>query len=119
MSDVTKNSAKLKWDKPEDDGGKPITGYTVEKLDTATGRWVPIGRTDEPEFEVKGLQEGHDYQFRVKAVNEEGESEPLETDKATTAKNPFGESSYADSKLLTTVLKLKLIVRIKCTIPFH
>ena len=62
----------------------------MEKLDLATGRWVPVGKTIEPEMDVKGLQEGHDYQFRVKAVNEEGESEPLETDKATTAKNPFG-----------------------------
>jgi len=91
---VTKNGAKLKWDKPEDDGGKPITGYTVEKLDLATGRWVPVGRTgpsEKPEFEVKGLQEGHDYQFRVRAVNEEGESEPLETDKPITAKNPYGK----------------------------
>nr|CAD7393168.1 unnamed protein product [Timema cristinae] len=89
VSDVTKNGCKLKWDKPEDDGGKPITGYVVEKLDKSTGRWVPIGKTLEPEMDVKGLQEGHEYQFRVKAVNEEGDSEPLETDRLTVAKNPF------------------------------
>ena len=29
--------------------------------------------------------------FRVKACNSEGESEPLETDTATLAKNPFGK----------------------------
>ncbi|XP_047102318.1 twitchin isoform X3 [Schistocerca piceifrons] len=89
VSDVTKNSCKLKWEKPEDDGGKPITGYVVEKLDKETGRWVPVGRTLEPEMDVKGLQEGHEYQFRARAVNEEGESEPLETERATLAKNPF------------------------------
>lgn len=81
----------MKWDKPEDDGGKPISGYVVEKLDTATGRWVPVGRTTEPEMDVKGLQEGSEYKFRVKAINDEGESEPLETERATLAKNPFGE----------------------------
>lgn len=91
VTDVTKNSCKLKWKKPEDDGGKPITGYQVEKLDKATGRWVPVGRTDDCEMDVKGLQEGHDYEFRVKAINEEGESEPLVTDGSITAKNPFGE----------------------------
>lgn len=91
VSDVTKNGAKLKWDKPEDDGGKPVTGYVVEKLDK--GRWVPVGRTTEPEMDVKGLQEGNDYKFRVKAVNDEGESEPLETDGFITAKNPFGNSN--------------------------
>lgn len=89
VSDVTKNGAKLKWDKPEDDGGKPITGYVVEKLDK--GRWVPVGRTTEPEMDVKGLQEGNEYKFRVRAVNDEGESEPLETEGSIVAKNPFGK----------------------------
>lgn len=90
VSDVTKSGCKLKWEKPEDDGGKPITGYQVEKLDKSTGRWVPVGRTNDTEIDVKGLQEGHDYEFRVKALNEEGESEPLVTDGSITAKNPFG-----------------------------
>ncbi|KAL1129846.1 hypothetical protein AAG570_012790 [Ranatra chinensis] len=89
VKDVTSSGCKLKWEKPEDDGGKPVTAYTVEKLDTQTGRWVPIGRTTEPEMDVRGLQEGHSYQFRVKAVNEEGESEPLETETAVLAKNPY------------------------------
>lgn len=62
----------------------------MEKLDTSTGRWVPVGRSTEPEMEVRGLQEGHEYQFRVKAINEEGESEPLDTESATLAKNPYG-----------------------------
>ena len=96
VSDVTKNGCKLKWDKPEDDGGKPLSGYLVEKLDKATGRWVPVGRTSpgETELEVKGLQEGHEYEFRVKAINEEGESEPLITESTTVAKNPYGKITF-------------------------
>lgn len=91
VSDVTKNGCKVKWNKPEDDGGKPITAYQVEKLDAATGRWVPVGRTspNDTELDVKGLQEGHEYSFRVKAINDEGESEPLETDGTIIAKNPY------------------------------
>lgn len=92
VSDVTKSGCKLKWGKPEDDGGKPITGYVVEKLDKSTGRWIPVGRTSDTEMDVKGLQEGHEYEFRVKAVNEEGESEPLVTDSTTLAKNPYGKT---------------------------
>lgn len=91
VSDVTKTGCKVKWEKPEDDGGKPITGYLVEKLDKSTGRWVPVGRSTEPEMEIKGLQDGHEYEFRVKALNEEGESEPLHTDGSIIAKNPYGE----------------------------
>lgn len=90
---MTKNGAKLTWDKPEDDGGTAITAYVVEKMDMSTGRWVPVGRTQKPEMEVKGLQEGHEYKFRVKAVNDEGESEPLETDGTVVAKNPFGNTN--------------------------
>lgn len=88
---VTKNGCKLKWDKPEDDGGSPVTAYQVEKLDKASGRWVPVGRTNgrDTELDVKGLQEGHEYKFRVKAINDEGESEPLESEHSIIAKNPF------------------------------
>lgn len=95
VSDVHKEGCKLKWKKPKDDGGVPITGYVIEKMDTATGKWVPAGSVD-PEktnIDIKGLDPNHRYQFRVKAVNEEGESEPLETDSAITAKNPFDVSA--------------------------
>jgi len=44
-----------------------------------------------PFFEVTGLVPGQEYQFRVVAVNEEGDSDPLVTDKPITAKNPFDE----------------------------
>ena len=37
------------------------------------------------------MNEGKAYQFRVKAVNSEGESEPLETELPTVAKNPYGK----------------------------
>lgn len=92
VSDVHKEGCKLKWEKPKDDGGLPISGYVVEKLDVATGRWVPAGFVDpsKTEAEITGLEPGHKYQFRVRAQNEEGESEPLETDAAILAKNPFG-----------------------------
>lgn len=91
VSDVHAEGCKLKWDKPEDDGGEPITNYQVEKLDTETGRWVPVCTTREPEAEITGLIPGHEYKFRVKAVNAEGDSEPLETETTTVAKNPFNE----------------------------
>lgn len=91
VSDVTAEGCKLKWDKPEDDGGEPVSGYVVERMDTESGRWVPVCTTKTPEADVTGLNEGKDYQFRVKAVNSEGESEPLETEIPTTAKNPYSE----------------------------
>uniref|UniRef100_T1GCH3 Twitchin n=1 Tax=Megaselia scalaris TaxID=36166 RepID=T1GCH3_MEGSC len=95
VSDVHKEGCKLKWKKPKDDGGLPLTAYVVEKMDLATGRWVPCGHVDpsKEEQEIKGLEPNHRYQFRVKAVNEEGESEPLETESAIVAKNPYDVAS--------------------------
>lgn len=93
MSDVHDKGCKLKWNKPEDDGGKPLQAYVVEKMDTQTGSWVPVARVDPDKTEcpVTGLIPGKQYQFRVKAVNAEGESEPLVTDGPTLAKNPYGK----------------------------
>lgn len=91
VTDVHKEGCKLKWKKPKDDGGLPLTGYVIEKMDMATGRWVPAGHVDpsKEEQEIKGLEPNHRYQFRIKAVNEEGESEPLETESSIIAKNPY------------------------------
>lgn len=97
VEDVKAKGCKLKWKKPEDDGGAPIKHYDVEKMEDGTGRWIPVGKADKDatEFDVSGLQPGKNYQFRVKAVNNEGPSEPLETTKATLAKNPYGMSCFA------------------------
>lgn len=91
VANVTKNGCKLEWQKPKDDGGLPLTAYVVEKMDAATGKWVPCGHVDpeKTEYNVTGLEPHHKYQFRVKAVNEEGESPPLETDHTILAKDPF------------------------------
>jgi hypothetical protein len=89
---ATQDSCKLNWHAPEDDGGLPIKKYIIEKMDMATKKWLPVCETpgDVTNCPVKGLEENHEYLFRVKAVNDEGESEPLVADKAIKAKNPFG-----------------------------
>lgn len=100
VNDVHEKGCKLKWKKPEDDGGVPIKEYEIEKMDTATGKWVRVGKVpasggdgtkDNPEFTVTGLSPGAEYKFRVSAVNDEGDSEPLVTDHSIIAKNPFDE----------------------------
>lgn len=98
VTDITKKSCKLKWKKPEDDGGCPITEYEVEKMDVTTGKWVRVCKVPakdsikEPEVEISNLEPGSEYKFRVTAVNKEGDSEPLTTTKSIIAKNPFGKT---------------------------
>lgn len=99
VSEVTAEGCELKWQKPDDDGGVPIDHYVIERMDTEMGRWVPVTTSKLPEAEVTGLHEGKEYLFRVKAVNAEGESEPLDTDFGIVAKNPY--SKYCSFSLLT------------------
>jgi len=110
VSDITSSTCKLKWEPPEDDGGKPITAYLVEKMDKETGRWQKVCHTepDVTQCGVRGLQEGHEYLFRVKALNDEGESEPLVADAAIKAKDPYSEISE-----VKRVIRVKAFIRLK------
>jgi len=62
---------------------------------------------DPPKFDVTGLEEGEEYLFRVTAINDEGESEPLVADAAIKAKNPFGNFLlFAATKTKTNTIIL-------------
>lgn len=50
-----------------------------------------VCETDDLEIDVSDLESLHQYQFRVSAVNSEGVSEPLSSDGAILAKDPWGE----------------------------
>lgn len=93
--EVRSDHIKMKWKRPADDGGVPITGYALERMDEDTGRWIPAGEVgpDETSFNFKGLTPNKKYKFRVKAINKEGESEPLETTEPIEAKNPYDPPS--------------------------
>lgn len=93
--EIRADHVKVKWKKPEDTGGSDVTGYVLEKMDMDTGRWIPAGECgpDDDSFTFKGLTPNKKYKFRVKAVNKEGESDPLETTDAILAKNPYDQPS--------------------------
>ncbi|XP_052825204.1 twitchin isoform X2 [Octopus bimaculoides] len=89
VADIFKDKCLLSWKKPKDDGGCPIKHYIVEKMDTSTDEWVEVAKVNELQCRVKGLTPSHRYQFRVKAVNSEGQSKPLNTDGEILAKDPW------------------------------
>ncbi len=92
ISNVYKDRATLSWKPPKDDGGSKVTGYIVERRDTSKGAdaWIPVTQAcKETTFTVPSLLEGHEYEFRVMAVNENGISEPLRSSAPVTAKLPF------------------------------
>lgn len=76
--DYDNKSASLKWAKPDSDGGRPISHYTVEIKDKFAADWTEVAKTtdDTPEIVIPGLKENMVYQFRVKAHNKAGPSVP-------------------------------------------
>lgn len=86
VTDFDKDFVDLKWTKPNNNGS-PITGYVVEKRDES-GRWVKAAdiKGDEPKCRVNDLDEGETYEFRVRAVNEAGPSDPSQASNSVTCK---------------------------------
>lgn len=79
----------LEWDVPLNDGGAPILHYTVEMRIVKPGEaWQQVGQSDGPKrfFSKTGLKKGEKYQFRVRAVNKAGPSEPSEPSQAMICK---------------------------------
>lgn len=76
-TDWDKHHVDLKWTPPINDGGAPILNYVIEKKDKY-GEWekaleVPAELT---KARVPDLMEGQGYEFRVRAVNKAGPSDP-------------------------------------------
>lgn len=76
LTDVTKASASLAWEKPEHDGGSRIGGYLIEMQPKGTDKWGVVANTKTCEGTVTGLTAGTEYLFRIIAFNEKGKSEP-------------------------------------------
>ena len=63
---------KIKWTKPDLDGGSPITEYRVEVRDTAGSTDTSILPADASEIALPNLEKGKPYTFHVAASNRNG-----------------------------------------------
>jgi hypothetical protein len=96
LVDSDKDHIKIKWSAPISNGGSPIIGYDVERRDRATGRWVKLNK--EPmrhlEYYDDRVQEGHQYEYRVAAVNAAGPGKKSDTSNVFIAKPMKGERFF-------------------------
>lgn len=68
----------ISWDEPKEDGGGEITCYSVEKRETSQANWKMVcSSVVRTTFKIPNLVKGTHYQFRVRAENKYGVSEPL------------------------------------------
>ena len=107
---VTKNSAKIEWNQPINDGGKKVLGYWIEKKEINSIVWQKeneTSRISSTEGWCHNLIEGLEYQFRVRAENEAGIGRPSEPSKAATIRAEVGaptELTIADLMSNSVVL---------------
>uniref|UniRef100_A0A3Q3GGV2 Titin n=1 Tax=Labrus bergylta TaxID=56723 RepID=A0A3Q3GGV2_9LABR len=78
ITNITRDSMTVCWNRPEATGGSEIVGYIVEKRDRAGVRWTKCNkrRVTDLRFRVTGLTEDHEYEFRVSAENAAGVGQP-------------------------------------------
>ncbi|XP_076003092.1 M-protein, striated muscle [Genypterus blacodes] len=72
--EVRNDSVVVEFEKPVYCGSGPITGYHVEYAKAGTSEWTTSNETAVSHRFVKvtGLEEGGNYEFRVRAVNDAG-----------------------------------------------
>jgi hypothetical protein len=77
VSEVTAESVLLNWQVPIDNGGVPITGYIIEKMNLSKGTWAIVERINSniTQYRVHKLTAHKEYLFRVRACNSEGEGD--------------------------------------------
>ncbi|WP_294142366.1 fibronectin type III domain-containing protein [uncultured Sanguibacteroides sp.] len=78
--DVWIDGCKFEFEAPMHDGGSRVINYLIECRDGAwgMGRWRLLGTSRVLQYTVQNMVEGTKADFRVKAVNEAGESAPSE-----------------------------------------
>ena len=68
-----------------------FTGYVIERTEEGGSDWQALPDVVRgTSHAVKGLKKDKKYRFRVRAENIHGISNPIESDKAILAKNPYG-----------------------------
>lgn len=84
VKDVTKTSATVTWDTPENEGGGPVKNYIVDIREASKKGWTRLTDTcHRLTYKVADLKEGEVYYFRVTGENEYGVGVSAETKEGT------------------------------------
>ena len=80
------DNVKIAWQPPTENGGSPITGYSVDFREWGREVWSPVtALTAKTTLRVTNLRKHVSYQFRVIAENVIGSGKSLVSAKCTTA----------------------------------
>ncbi|ESO04852.1 hypothetical protein HELRODRAFT_191479 [Helobdella robusta] len=111
-SDITRNSIRLTWSEPLNDGGSPIDHYIIESRSPYNPRWTKVstGPNRNLECHVRDLVDG-EKEFRVIAVNEAGSGRPSDSTGPIKIKDPFERPAPPGLPEISPLQKDKLILK--------
>lgn len=115
--DTTSSTASLVWLKPDHDGGSRIRGYIVEFKAKDSDHWILYGEAKLQKMLVEGLIENTEYDFRVKAKNDAGISEPQGTLSSVVIKEPRIEPTADLSSITNQLITCKISNTFTIDIP--
>jgi hypothetical protein len=81
VNEIIGQMVRIQWDAPENDGGKPIRAYIIERREMQRTTWLKEARCKSTTYEIESLPLNGQHVIRVTAENEEGLSAPCEIDK--------------------------------------
>ncbi|KAG7324364.1 hypothetical protein KOW79_012380 [Hemibagrus wyckioides] len=112
--DFTECSSKcitMKWKAPRDNGGQKVTSYVIERRMAGKKSWIKVGEVDgdTTTFCNDKVEEGKSYEYRIRASNPQGLSDPLETEQVY-AGEPIEPPGVAPQPQITDVTKDSVMV---------
>ncbi|XP_060520388.1 titin homolog isoform X2 [Cylas formicarius] len=109
----------IRWGRPPNDGGSPISSYLVEHRRVGSPHWVRATPLPVlfPELTLSGLEPGWRYQFRVRAENAVGYSDPGEVSDAITV--TLQRSAVTAPKFTQEVQDTVALENDKCEFVVH
>lgn len=119
ITDSSRSSITLSWNKPLFDGGAVVTGYKVEYRKSTEEEWnVGVHNTDKTEFMVTGLLSGTEYVFAVRSINKIGTSEPSPESDPQVAMEREEEPRFDITADARKTLLVKAGSSVTLTVPF-
>uniref|UniRef100_A0A8C9ZGA7 Titin n=1 Tax=Sander lucioperca TaxID=283035 RepID=A0A8C9ZGA7_SANLU len=108
---ATKDSCMINWEAPKDNGGSEITNYIVECREPSISMWSMISSNCTNRKIKSKMMEGHQYLFRVCAVNKVGPGPCVETKTPLLAIDPIEKPGEPENFRATDIGKNYVCLR--------